>query len=55
MVMSGQHWHDLAGYMRSRDKDSKDMSRATLGQSTNRDIPIPRVAIRVLAFKSFGV
>ena len=31
------------------------MSRATLGQSANRDIPVPSVAIRVLAFKRFGV
>ena len=25
----------------------KDMSRVTLGQSTNKDIPVPSVAIRV--------
>ena len=33
----------------------KDLSRATLGQSANRDISVPSVAIRVLAFKHFGV
>ena len=33
-----------------RDRDIrtfKNMSIATLGQSMNRDIPVPRVAIRV--------
>ena len=33
----------------------KDMSRATLSQSVNRDIPVSSVAIRVRAFKHFGV
>ena len=33
----------------------RDMSRATLGQSINRDIPITSVAIRVLTFMLFEV
>ena len=33
----------------------KDLSRATLGQSANRDVSIPSVAITVRAFKHFGV
>ena len=33
---------------------SKDMNRATLGQSVNRDISIPSVALRVYTFRHFG-
>ena len=33
----------------------RDLNRATLGQLVNRDIPIPRVTIKVRAFKRFGV
>ena len=33
----------------------KDMIRATLGQSVNRDILIQNVAFRVYTFKRFGI
>ena len=33
----------------------RDMSRATLGQSVNRDIPVPNVAIRVWTLMHFGL
>ena len=45
----------LLGIRDREIRTPRDMSRATLGQSTNRDIPIPSVAIRVRAFKHFGV
>ena len=32
----------------------RDPNRATLGQFVNRDISIPRVAIKVRTFKNFG-
>ena len=34
---------------------SWDLNRATLGQLVNRDISIPRVAIKVRTFKRFGI
>ena len=45
----------LLGIQDREIRTPKDISRATLGQSANRDIPVPSVAIRVLAFKRFGV
>ena len=33
----------------------REMNRATLGQSANRDIPVPSVALRVYTFRHFGV
>ena len=33
----------------------KDMNRATLGKSANRDISVPSVALRVYTFRRFGV
>ena len=33
----------------------KNMIRATLSQSVNRDILVPDVALRVLTFMCFGV
>ena len=33
----------------------RDMNRATLGQSMNRDILVKSVAFRVSKFKRFGV
>ena len=45
----------LSGIRDREIRIPKDLSRATLGQLPNRDIPVPSVAIRVLAFKHFGV
>ena len=33
----------------------RDMNKATIGQSGNRDIPGSKCGIRVYTFKSFGV
>ena len=33
----------------------RELNRATLGQSMNRDILVPSVAFRVQTFKLFGV
>ena len=33
----------------------RDMNRATLCQSTSRDIPVPSVALRVYTFRRFEV
>ena len=33
----------------------RDLNRAALGQFGNRDIPIPRVEIKVITFKRFEV
>ena len=33
----------------------RDLNRAAFGHSVNRDIPIPRVAIKVRIFKRFRV
>ena len=45
----------LMGIQDQEIRTPRDLSRVTLGQSANRDIPVPSVAIRVLAFKHFGV
>ena len=37
----------LLGIRDQEIRTPKEMSRATLGQSVNRDIPVPSVAIRV--------
>ena len=47
MVMSSQHWHVLLGIRDREIRIPRDMNTATLGQSANRDISIPSVAIRV--------
>ena len=37
----------LLGIRDREIRNPRDLSRATLGQSANRDIPVPSVAIRV--------
>ena len=45
----------LLGIRDREIRTPKDLSRAILGQSTNRDILVLSVAIRVLSFKHFKV
>ena len=45
----------LMGIQNREIRTPRDFSRATLGQLVNTDIPVPSVAIRVLAFKHFEV
>ena len=45
----------LLGIRNREIRTPKDLSRATLGQSMNRDILVPSVAIRGREFKHFGV
>ena len=44
-VMSGQHWHDFAGWQ---------LIEGPLVNSVHKDILIPRVEIKVRTFKHFG-
>ena len=47
MVISGQLDMILLGNRDREIRTPRDMSRATLGQSMNKDIPVSGVAIRV--------